>query len=181
MKEIIRLVVVLTAICAVCSALLAAVYKTTETPIAQSLERRTAAAAAQVMPPGCDTPEKRTAEDVTFFAAKKDGKIAGVALEGFSKNGYGGDVRLMVGLGMDGKLVTFEVIQATETPGLGSKMSSDAFRNPIKGRRLAGNWQVKKDGGEVDAITAATISSRAALECIRDAIAKFDRIKDELE
>ena len=47
--------------------------------------------------------------------------------------------------------------------------------------RHPGNWQVKKDGGEVDAITAATISSRAALECIRDAITRFDQIKDELE
>ena len=175
-----KLVVVLTVICAVCSALLAAVYKTTEKPIAQSLERRTAAAAALVMPSGCGIPEKQESAGVTFFTAKKEGKIAGVALEGTSKNGYGGDVCLMVGLGMDGKLVSFEVVKATETPGLGSKMSSDAFRNPIKGRRIAGNWQVKKDGGEVDAITAATISSRAALECIRDAIAKFDRIKDDL-
>ena len=181
MKETIRLVVVLTVICAVCSALLAAVYKTTEKPIALSLERRTAAAAAKVMPAGCDAPEKRTSGGVTFFTAKRDGKVAGVALEGFSNNGYGGDVRLMVGLGTDGKLVTFEVVQATETLGLGSKMSSDAFRNPIKGRKIAGNWQVKKDGGEVDAITAATISSRAALECIRDAITRFDQIKDGLE
>jgi Na+-translocating ferredoxin:NAD+ oxidoreductase subunit G len=108
----------------------------------------------------------------TFFVAKQDGKIVAVAVEGRSKNGYGGDVVLMVGMSADGKLINYEILTATETPGLGTKIAGDLFKAPLKGRPLDASWIVKKDGGQVDAVTAATISSRAALECIRDAIAK---------
>jgi electron transport complex protein RnfG len=167
-----RLIFVLTVICAVSSALLAAVFKLTEAPIAAALEARTKAAAASVMPAGLPPPEKIEQGGNTFFVSKQDGKVAAVAVEGRSKNGYGGDVVLMVGMSADGKLINYEVLSATETPGLGTKIASSVFKNPLKGRALEGAWKVKKDGGEVDAVTAATISSRAALDCIRDAINK---------
>ena len=169
-----RLIFVLTVICAVSSALLAAVYNKTKEPIAAALEQRTRRAAAQVMPSGLPEPEKVVAGGHTFFVSSLDGEAVAVAVEGRSKNGYGGDVVLMVGMGMDGKLVSYEVVSASETPGLGTKIAGDAFRKPLEGKALDGNWSVRKDGGEVDAVTAATISSRAALECIRDAIAKLD-------
>ncbi len=175
MKEIIRLILTLTVICAISSALLAAVYGVTKDPIAAALERRTASSAAKVMPPGLAAPEKRIVDGVCFFVAKREGKLEAAAVEGRSKSGYGGDVALMVGMSADGKLVNYEVVQASETPGLGTKMTSDAFKAPLLGRPLSGSWKVKKDGGDVDAITAATISSRAAMECIRDAIAKFEK------
>lgn len=175
MKEILRLILVLTLICALSSALLAAVYGKTKAPIAAALERRTASSAAKVMPPGLGSPEKRVVENVSFFVARRDNRLAAVAVEGRSKNGYGGEVALMVGLSADGRLVNFEVVQASETPGLGTKMKSDVFKTPLLGKAVKSPWKVKKDGGEVDAITAATISSRAALECIRDAIAKYEK------
>jgi electron transport complex protein RnfG len=172
----VRLVFVLTVICAVSSALLAAVYLLTKDPIAVALEERTRAAAASVMPAGLPPPVKQEVvlEGKTniFFVSKQDGKIVAVATEGHSKNGYAGDVVLMVGMSADGKLVSYEIISASETPGLGTKIAANAFKNPLKGRSLEGSWKVKKDGGEVDAVTAATISSRAALDCIRDAISK---------
>jgi electron transport complex protein RnfG len=181
MKDTIKLILVLTIICAVSSALLAAVYSKTKDPIAASLERRTAGAAAKVMPAGASLPEKRQVGDETFFVAKReDGQIAAVAVEGRSKNGYGGEIVLMVGLGADGRLVNYQKLVASETPGLGTKIESDVFRRPLLGRPLNGGWRVKKDGGEVDAITAATISSRAALECIRDAIAKYGTAAEAL-
>lgn len=171
-----RLIFVLTVICAVSSALLAAVFKLTERPIAAALEARTKAAATSVMPAGLPPPEKvdvvHEGKTNTFFVVKQDGKIIAVATEGRSKNGYAGDVVLMVGMSGDGKLVNYEVLSAMETPGLGTKIAANAFKNPLKGRALDGSWKVKKDGGEVDAVTAATISSRAALDCIRDAINK---------
>ncbi|HPS08025.1 MAG TPA: hypothetical protein PLG22_10865, partial [Kiritimatiellia bacterium] len=105
MKETIQLILVLTVICAVSSALLAAVYSKTKDPIAAALELRTANAAAKVLPEGVATPEKKVVDGVTFFVAKKEDRFAGIALEGRSKNGYGGDIVLMVGLSADGKLV----------------------------------------------------------------------------
>jgi len=171
-----RLVTVLTVICAVSSALLAAVYQLTQEPIAKALEARTKAAASNVMPAGLPMPEKievvKGATTNTFYVAKQDGKIVAFAVEGRSKNGYSGEVVLMVGMSVDGKLINYEILSANETPGLGTKIAGDLFKAPLKGRSLAASWIVKKDGGQVDAVTAATISSRAALDCIRDAIAK---------
>lgn len=175
MKDLIKLVVILTVISAASSALLAAVYSKTKEPIAAALELRTAKAAGKVMPEGASVPEKKAVGGVTFFVAKKDDRLAAVAVEGRSKNGYGGEIVLMVGLGIDGKLVNYQKLVASETPGLGTKMDSDAFKKPLLGKPLASPWKVKKDGGEVDAITAATISSRAVLECIRDAIGKYEK------
>ena len=180
MKETLKLILVLTVICAACSALLAAVYSVTKDPIAASLELRTSKAAAKVLPDGLPSPERKEVGGVTCFVAKKDNRLAGVALEGRSKNGYGGEIVLMVGLSADGKLVNYQKLVANETPGLGTKMESDAFRKPLLGRPLSADWRVKKDGGEVDAITAATISSRAVLECIRDAIAKYEKASAQL-
>lgn len=180
MKETLHLILILTIICAVSSALLAAVYNMTKDPIAASLELRTAGAVVKVMPEGVSQPEKKVVGDETFFVSKKDGKIAAVAVEGRSANGYGGAITLMVGLGTDGKLVNYQTLSASETPGLGTKIADDSFLGPIRGRPLKTDWRVKKDGGEVDAITAATISSRAALECIRDAIAKYEKAAAQL-
>ena len=168
-----RLVFVLTVICAVSSALLAAVYTITKEPIAMAKQQGKRLAAAHVMPAGFPEPEQMTVEGETFFVCKVDGKIAAVAVAGHSKNGYGGLIELMVGMSADGKLVGYEVVEATETPGLGTKIAGDAFKKPLLGKALDSGWTVKKDGGDVDAVTAATISSRAALDCIKDAIAKL--------
>jgi len=164
---------VLTTICAISSALLAAVYNLTKEPIAVALEQRTLRAAANVMPAGLSAPEKIVVEDTEFFVCRQDGERVAVAVKGVSRNGYGGVIEMMVGMSMDRKLVNFEVVSAAETPGLGTKIAGDAFRKPMMGMPLASRWFVRKEGGDVDAVTAATISSRAALECIRDAIAKL--------
>ena len=103
MKDTVKLILVLTLICAVSSALLAAVYNTTKEPIAAALELRTASAAAKVMPEGASLPEKKAVAGETFFVARKEGQLAAVAVEGRSKNGYGGEIVLMVGLGADGR------------------------------------------------------------------------------
>ncbi len=180
MKETLRLILVLTLICAISAALLAAVYGITERPIAAALELRTAGAAAKVMPAGLPAPEKVVLGERTFFVARQDGRVAAVAVEGRSPNGYGGEIVLMVGIRADGTLSNYQKLVANETPGLGTKMESDAFRKPLLGRPLKGDWRVRKDGGDVDAITAATISSRAVLECLRDASAHYAQAAAQL-
>lgn len=177
MNPTVKIIVVPTVICAVCSAILAAVDLQTKEPIRLASENKSALAAAKVMPAGLSMPEKKIINGVTFFVASKDGKVAGVATEGDSKNGYGGDIRLMIGMSAENKLVGYEIVEAHETPGLGMKMTTDKFKKPLLGRALDASWTVKKDGGEVDAITAATISSRAVMDCIRDAIAKKSAAK----
>jgi len=181
MKETLKLVAVLTIICAVSSALLAAVYTITMGPIMVALQVKTSEAAKAVMPPDSPQITKQLIDKTTFFVARAaDGKVAAVAVEGISKNGYGGYISLMVGLSADQKVVSYKVITANETPGLGTKISSEKFTAPLFGKPFTSDWKVKKDGGEFDAITSATISSRAALECIQDAISKYESALAEL-
>lgn len=181
MKETLKLVAVLTIICSVSAALLAAVYNVTMGPIRVALEVKTSEAAKAVMPPDSPQVKKQLVGSTTFFVVRgADGKVAAVAVEGLSKNGYGGNISLMVGLSADQRVVSYKVLTANETPGLGTKISSKEFSAPLFGKPFSSNWKVKKDDGEFDAITSATISSRAALECIQDAISKYQGALAEL-
>ena len=179
MKDMPKLILVLTVICLACSAVLAYVYGITKDPIARALEQKTIRAAAAVLPEGCGAPRKCSLDGLTYFLAEKGGMPAAIAVDGVSSNGYGGEIVLMVGLGMDGKLVDFEVVKAAETPGLGMKLGDEEFRGQLRGRPLSGKWKVKKDGGEIEAITAATITSRAVMDCIDDAVRKYRKISIE--
>lgn len=110
-------------------------------------------------------------DSISCFPAKKDGKLTGVAIESYSTKGFGGEIKIMVGLEPDGRIFNYSVLKHKETPGLGSKMA-DWFRTKKNKQSILGLdpgkdkvW-VSKDGGDVDAITAATISSRAFLDAI---------------
>jgi electron transport complex protein RnfG len=88
-----------------------------------------------------------------------------------TKSGFSGVVKLMVGFLPDGTINNVNVLQQAETPGLGTKMCDEG--NPllagVKGKEGTATFRVKKDGGEVDALTAATISSRAYLDAVNRA------------
>ena len=99
----------------------------------------------------------------------------GVAVE-TSVDGFGGTIRVMVGFDAEGNILGYEILEHQETPGLGSHMvhwfkNADKPGQNIIGRK-AGALQVSKDGGDVDAITAATITSRAFLKAINQAYAE---------
>ena len=161
---------------AVCAAILALVHHQTQ-PVIREVERQNAVAAARrVLPEHFPAPVETNLNGVACFASfDAAGRLLGVALDGATDKGYGGEIRLMVGITSGGVVHSFKVLSAEgETPGLGSKIKSDAFRESLSGRPVSGNWLLKKDQGEIDAITAATISSRAALDAIRDAIAKYE-------
>ena len=103
------------------------------------------------------------------------------ALEVESKNGYGGKIKLMVGITAEGSLHGIYVLDQKETPGLGAKIKTDKFQDGLRGRPIRDTtWKVTKDGGEIEAITAATISSRAVCEAIRAAIERFETDKPQL-
>ena len=95
----------------------------------------------------------------------------GTAVKITDPKGFGGALTVMVGLAKDGTILGYKVLESSETPGLGAK-AQDWFQKGQKGDiigKKAGNLTVSKDGGEVDAITASTITSRAFLRCINDA------------
>ena len=111
-------------------------------------------------------------------ALEKGGQVVGGAVESNTKKGFSGEIRVIVGFDMDGKILNYSVLQHAETPGLGAKMQewfrADKNKQSVLGRTIPdGGLKVTKDGGDVDAITAATISSRAFLDAVNRAYSAF--------
>ena len=170
------------------SALLAGGYVLTKEPIEKALQEKKNAAIKEVLPKGDIEIGKAVElkldgyEDAfVVYPAKKGGNFIGCAIETYDNNGYGGKVRSMVGLNAEGKVINYSILEANETPGLGAKVS-DWFKTKgdIRGKDPASEgFKVKKDGGEIDAITAATITSRAFLSSVKSAYQAFIRYKEQ--
>ena len=116
---------------------------------------------------------KQEAAKLAVLAGHEDGTAIETSVDGF-----GGTIRLMVGFDAEGNILGYEILEHQETPGLGSHIehwfkNADKPNQNIIGRKADGKFAVSKDGGDVDAITAATISSRAFLKAINQAYAEF--------
>ena len=182
MKKILHLVLSLTVISAVCAAVLAAVNAVTKDRIAGLAALKANAAAKAVLPAGVqaievrEDPADRATKVFAGYADAAKKVLAGYAVPGVSEAGYGGAIRLMVGLKPDRTVVSYQVLAANETPGLGAKLGDAEFAKQFPGRPGA-NLKVKKDGGAIDAITGATITSRAVCGAVADACARLDRLE----
>ncbi len=170
MKEIFRLCLVLTVLCAVSAGVLAFVSGKTAEPIAKALLQEKLEALRTVLPPFDNDPFNDMvrvgaggADSVEVYRAKMEGKIVGAAFEVVAPDGYAGDINFMVGVNVDGVIQGIKILKYSETPGLGSKIAGEDFTKQYLGRSLAdpANWAVTKDGGTFVPITGATISSRA--------------------
>lgn len=154
------------------------VYSFTKGPIENAQNAKINNAISKVLPEFDNKPsaEKYTREVdggiLTFYPASKAGQKVGTAIQTFTKNGFSGQIDLMVGFLADGSIHAIEVIAHKETPGLGDKMESDKsdFSVQFKGKNPSTfKLMVTKDGGNVDAITASTISSRAYCDAVQRA------------
>ena len=170
MKKILGLVLSLTIISGVCAAVLAYVDSITKAPIAQMRVQQEQAAVKAVLPPGAT----EVVEGTGFFVGMNEkNDIVGYAAKGKDGGGYGGDIELMVGFRPDKKtVVCYKTLAASETPGLGMKLKTPEFADQFKGKDGRA-LKVKKDGGEIEAITSATITSRAVCRAIADAQSKL--------
>ncbi len=166
----INMVICLFVICLMGSALLGGVYLLTSEPIAAAKARKTNMAIAAVVPEFDNDPgsEKQAVtykgKSYNVYPASQKGSPVGYAVEARTTKGFGGAIVLMVGFQPDGTIENIAVVSHTETPGLGDKMeaSKSDFIKQFPGKNPEQfQLTVKKDGGDVDAITAATISSRA--------------------
>lgn len=174
-----NMVLVLFTITLLSSAAVGGVYMLTEEPIAQAKELAVKDALAQVLPQ-FEATTKQSIEvnqlPIVAHTATIAGETVGYAVESISKNGFGGTVRLMVGFDTEGKILNINVLEQKETPGLGTKMADEGnvLLASLKDKNAAEvNMTVKKDGGDIDALTAATISSRAYAEAVAIAYEAF--------
>ncbi|HON19288.1 MAG TPA: RnfABCDGE type electron transport complex subunit G [Salinivirgaceae bacterium] len=178
-----NMVLTLFAITAITSVTLGYVYELTKEPIAKAKMSKKIEAIKKVVPPFNNDPNSEqfsvTLDDQSIcevYPAKMDDSIVGYAVKTFSNKGFGGLVWLMVGFDARGNIMDISVLEHKETPGLGTKMDSESFRAQFRGKNPQQfNIKVRKDGGEVDAITAATISSRAFCDALGKAYQAFTK------
>ena len=180
MKSTMRnMVLSLTVITTAMAAVLAWIHQLTETPIAEARLRAKTEALQQVLPPFdndlLSTAKNVTVEGdvspVTIYTATKDGYVTGYAVESRTMDGFSGEIQVMVGFDTSGAVTGYKVLEHNETPGLGAK-ADEWFRDPTGSRSIIGTdtpLKVSKDGGNVDGITAATITSRAFLDAVNRA------------
>lgn len=152
---------------------LGGVYNATKGPIALAKKAKTVAALKKVIP-DFDTiythkvlPIGET-DSLIINKGFKDGQLVGIAIESYSNKGYDPtQIKIMVGFTTTGEIINTSVIQHKETPGLGTKMSDPKFYKQFQNKNPENfNLKVKKDRGDVDAITAATITSRAFCDAL---------------
>jgi electron transport complex protein RnfG len=189
MKESIRLVVALTAFCVVAAVLLAWTNAATKAPIAKAGNEEKLAVLRKVLP-GSDNDLLADARRVTanatewtFYVGKRGGEVTGVAFSSVSKRGYGGPIEVMVGMKQDGSILAVEIAAApAETPGLGTKVKEAKFLSQFTDRP-SGEFvwaKVTKDGGAIQGVTGATISSRAVVEAVRNGLEVFAAHRQEI-
>ena len=174
------MVLSLTIIVAVATGILAYVNQLTSGPIAEAKKKALNDALKEVLIDGSTVGEPETYElngiSYKIYKANKDGEFAGAAIES-SENGFGGLLTILVGFDNKGNIINYSVLNHAETPGLGSK-ATYWFKKGEKGDITSKNpgtktLTVSKDGGDVEAITASTITSRAFLRAINKAYAAY--------
>lgn len=173
-----NMVLSLTLISLSASALLAGGYVLTKEPIEKAAQDKKNNAIKEVLPKGDITIGEAVEikldgyEDAfVIYPAKQGAEIVACAIETYDNNGYGGKIKTMVGLDKEGKVVNYSILEMNETPGLGAK-AGEWFKEKgdIRGKLPSDeSFKVSKDGGEIDAITASTITSRAFIESIKAA------------
>lgn len=189
-SSFINMVGVLFAVTLISSVAVGYVNSLTSGPIATAKLAKQTEAIKNVIPgefnndPSADKWTIETADGglLEFYPAKMDGTLVGTAIKTYTNSGFGGQIWLMVGFNPDGSVANYSVLEHKETPGLGSKMDlwfTKGHKGDITGKNPGNSGlKVSKDGGDVEAITAATISSRAFLDAINRASAALQNNSD---
>jgi electron transport complex protein RnfG len=186
MGNILRMILVLTVFCVGAAAILAVVYDVTKGPIAEAKAEEERRAIRAVLPDydnqaDQDFLEKKIGVDKKgreivrrIYNGKTGDTIVGRAFKVVARDGYSGDIEIMMGVRPDGKITGVEIVSHAETPGLGAKIAKEetwsgrgSGPGGLVGKSLADNLKVKKDGGDIDQITGATISPRAIVQAVK--------------
>jgi electron transport complex protein RnfG len=178
-STLLNMILSLTSISIVMSAALSFVYLKTKDPIEQAAKKKEKAAIEEVLPPFDNNPASSAIniDGTTIYPARQKDKLVGYAVKTYTDLGFGGHIELIAGFLPDGSIHSSLVLQHKETPGLGTRMTEPEFSDQFKGKNPADfKLKVKKDGGQVDAITAATISSRAYCDAMQRAYNALEKI-----
>jgi len=154
------------------------VYEFTKAPITAAKQAVKMKAINEVLPEFTNLPHEEVYkiaidnDTLYFYPARENRRLVGTAIETFTNKGFSGNIKLMVGILPDGSINDIVVLEHKETPGLGDKMSKSKsdFSLQFQGINPENfNINVRNDGGDIDAITASTISSRAYCDAVNRA------------
>ena len=180
-----NMVIALFVVSFVASATLGFVYELTKEPIRLVEITKKNNAIKSVVPDFDNNPSEewvRVAsgkDSLNLYQAKVNGELVGTAVETFTMKGFSGLIKLMVGFAPDGSIIDIAVLEHQETPGLGDKIEKgkSQFSLQFQGKNPADfKLAVRKDNGEVDAITASTITSRAFCDAVQRAYNAYKEI-----
>ena len=188
-----KMVLALFLVSAIASTSLGIIYALTKETISEARKLQKQNAIETVLPDFDNDPlekiEKRSIDGDTlyFYIAQEKGEWIGTAVETFTNKGFGGKFKLLVSFTPEGKIYNISVLEHHETPGLGDKIEKEKSLDKNTGKSWSSQFEgkdpvefrlsVKKDGGDVDAITAATISSRAFCDAVQRAYDEFLKMK----
>ena len=172
-----NMVLSLTLVALGASACLGFIYEITKGPIATTALNKKLDAIKQVVPDFNNNPDAEMfrlptgeGDSLDVYPAKNDSVLIGYAVNTYTNNGFSGNITIMAGFKTDGTIINITVLTHKETPGLGNKMTEPEFKDQFMNKNPKEfSLVVDKDGGPVDAITAATISSRAFCDAIQRA------------
>lgn len=192
-----NMVVTLLLVTLTASAMLGFIYDLTKGPIAEARALKKTRAISAVVEdfdndPGTDLMKlPQDGDTLYFYLARKEGRLSGIAVESFTDKGFSGKFRVMVGFRLNGTIYDIMVVEQNETPGLGDKIVKKNSLNRSTGLSWSSQFMgkdpeqftlaVKQDGGDVDAITASTISSRAFCDAVQKAYDGFLKIRKKLD
>ena len=168
-------VITLTVICCVITALLALTHAVTAEPTAKNNEIKADKMRREIF---TDATEFSQQDD--YYTAFDGDKTLGYIFETSAK-GYGGDISVMTGIDTDGAVVGVQILTHSETPGLGANCTQDSFKDQFIQPYFDGNYNVIKGesesiNGNIDAITGATISSKAVTSAVNKALESYEDI-----
>ena len=185
MRALIRMVVVLTLICAASGLTLSAVYRLTEAPIDYQIIKFVKEPPVKKVLTGYDndpivdrkkivigTDERGNPRELTIFPAKKQGETFAVAIEGRGK-GFHGTIGVMVGVSKQGKITDIAITSQSETPGIGSRITEPSFTAQFQGLPATGE-------PKIDGISGATYSSRGVMDAVGEALGYAEKFREEM-
>ncbi len=180
------MVVTLFLVAAVAALALGAVYSVTKEPIALAKQKKLEQAIKAVLPEFDSINTIKVGlgdgqDSLVYYVAAKSDQVIGTAIKTYTMKGFSGKIEIMVGLLENGAIYNTAVVSHKETPGLGDKMDIKKSDFPLQFKgKTPENFalKVKKDGGDVDAITAATITSRAFCDAVQRACDSYENQKN---
>ena len=191
MRDYLRPVIVLALISLATALGLAGVYQQTKDPIAANKKLALRESLGRVLSDFDNQPEETGLGlklpggfPITFYRGEKAGRVNGLAFLVSTPEGYAGNIEVLAGISPDGVLKGVEILSQNETPGLGNRILRPEFLSQFREKNLArpdpDRWKVKKDGGDFDSLTGATISPRAIVKALRQGLVCFQENRETI-